>query len=180
MKILAHLEPLPTSPEKNDALYRVLEIKMQEMGHLVDFREKINWTRHYDTIELGDEVTLNELKKAAAKNDGVLLFYAKIFKRTLFKHLILHPNNYGYYLPFYFEEPFTVNIKGTTVSVGSTSRLLDELNWMEMMITKKYNETKLEDYWYSFRLVCQQSISHNTPLFINKKLTEYQREEEAL
>lgn len=180
MKILAHLEPLSTSPEQNDLLYREFEIKMQGMGHLVDFREKINWTRHFDTIELGDEVTLKELKKAAAKNDGVFLFYAKFFKRTLFKHLILHPNNYGYYLPFYFDEPFTVNIKGTDVSVGSSSRLLDELNWMEIMISKKYKGTKLEDYWSSFRLVCQQSITHNTPMFINKKAHDVKKDEEAL
>jgi hypothetical protein len=169
MKISAHLEPFPTSPAKNEYLYRNLEIKMQGMGHLVAFREQLNWSNHFDTIELGDAETLNELKRAAAKNDGVMLFYAKFFKRTVFKHLIFHPNDHGYYLPFPFDEPFYITIKGKKSAVGSSIKLLEELDWMELMLSEKYQQTELVNYWRHLRLACEQSIENFTPMSIHTK-----------
>ncbi|HET7580482.1 MAG TPA: hypothetical protein VFK33_14470 [Bacillales bacterium] len=154
MAITANIEKLPVSEE--DPLYRELEITMQRLGHLVPFREHLNWDEHIDSVQLGDNDQLQQLKKTAAKNDGALLFWVKLSKNTVFRHLIFHPNNQGFYLPFRFAEPFTLEMKGKKIWFGSSIRLLEELGWLEMTMEQSEDNDVIE-YWKTLRELCSTS-----------------------
>lgn len=67
--ITAEVKPLPVSTKKEDQdlLYRELELQMQRLGHLVPFREELNWENEIGTVEIGSETIITKLKKAAAK-----------------------------------------------------------------------------------------------------------------
>lgn len=160
MAITANVQPLPVSDE--DPLYRKLEITMQQLGHLVGFRERLNWKENVASIELGDRQQLTQLKKVAAKNDGVLLFWAKWSKNTVYQHLILHPNDEGFYLPFRFAEPFFVEIKNKKIWFGSSVHLLEELTWLEMTMEQQ-DSPEVVEYWNIFRELCRQSEQHVSP-----------------
>lgn len=157
MGITANIQQLPIS--EGDALYRELEITMQRFGHLVPFREKLNWDKQIASVELGNEEQLQQLKKAAAKNDGALLFWAKLSKNTVYRHLIFHPNDEGYYLPFRFHEPFSIEMKGKKIWFGSSVRLLEELSWLEMAMNQS-DEHDVVDYWKALRQLCADSKEH--------------------
>lgn len=157
MGITANVQQLPISEE--DALYRELEITMQRLGHLVPFREKLNWEKHIHSIELGDGGQLQQLKKAAAKNDGVLLFWAKMSKNTVYRNLIFHPNDEGFYLPFRFHEPFCIEMKGKKIWFGSSIRLLEELGWLEIAMNASDSDEVVE-FWKGFQKLCLESKEH--------------------
>ncbi|TLS37444.1 hypothetical protein [Pseudalkalibacillus caeni] len=171
MSITAKLEPLPYSDNLEDEegqLYRNLEIKMQQMGYLVPYREELNWKENIQNIDLGDQHALLGLKKAAAKNDRVLLFYAKLLKGTVYQNIILHPNNEGIYLPFHFEKPFTLNIKGKKLWIGSSSRLSEELSWLKMSIEQENHSKEVISYWKNLRKAAEVSVENVSPIVIRK------------
>ncbi|MGC4378447.1 hypothetical protein WD019_16210 [Fictibacillus sp. Mic-4] len=165
--ITAEIKPLPVSPRKEDKdhLYRELEIQMQRLGHLVPFREELNWENDITTIDIGKSETLNRLKKTAAKNDGVFLFYAKLFKGTVYQHIIMHPNDSGFYLPFRFEEPFFITVKNKKIWIGSSIRLQEELTWLEETM-KNLEDDEVVDYWKTWRSLCEISIENMSPILI--------------
>ncbi|MBM7644642.1 hypothetical protein JOD45_000835 [Scopulibacillus daqui] len=164
MSILAKLKPLPVEEiSKNDALYRSLEIKMQQLGYLTPYRESLNWDKEIASYELGSRELIEKLKKTAAKNDGVPLFYAKLLKKTIYQNLILHPNNQGFYLPFRFEEPFTIDIQGEKIWIGSSIRLSEELQWLEITMNNE-NDEDLIEIWQTLREICSESSEHMTPV----------------
>jgi hypothetical protein len=166
MTITAEIKPLPVEAmSKDDVLFRELEIKMQRLGHLTPFRESLNWQRSIGTYEIGSEDLINKLKKVAAKNDGVPLFYAKMFKKTVYQQLILHPQNQGFYLPFRFEEPFTIDIQGKRVWIGSTVRLAEELKWLEITMESEPSE-ELVELWKTLRDMCEQSLEEMSAVTI--------------
>lgn len=160
MTITANLQQLPVSEE--DVLYRELEIMMQRLGHLVGYREKMNWQNVINTIQLGDDEQLRQLKKTAAKNDGILLFWAKWTKNTVYRNLIFHPNDEGFYLPFRFDEPFILEIKGKKIWFGSSIRLLEELSWLEMTM-EQLDSQEIVEYWENLRELCRSSQEHYSP-----------------
>ncbi|TCP19975.1 hypothetical protein EV207_15611 [Scopulibacillus darangshiensis] len=164
MSILAEIKPLPVEDmSKDDVLFRELEIKMQQLGHLTPFREELNWENDIASYELGTESLFERLKKTAAKNDGVPLFYAKLFKKTVYQHLILHPNNQGFYLPFRFDEPFTLEVKGEKLWIGSSIRLEEELKWLEMTMRNETDEELIE-LWKTLKQICNESNTKMTPV----------------
>jgi hypothetical protein len=166
LPIFAQIQPVDVSAE-NEPLYRQLEIHMQRLGHLIPFREQLNWTTQFENIELGDAESLQLLKKAAAKNDGVLLFYAKLTKGTVFQHIILHPNDQGIYLPFQFDDPFYLKFNEKKFWIGSAVRLKEELKWLE--ITMQNQPDNVVHYWDQLRKSCQSSIQHNSPIVLKKE-----------
>ncbi|MBU8907451.1 hypothetical protein [Desertibacillus haloalkaliphilus] len=170
MTIVAKVEALFPTLDRNQykQLYRDLELKMQQMGHLVPYREQLNWTQVIEDRELGDQQTLQQLKTAAAKNDHVFLFYAKWFKKTVYQHLIIHPNEEGFYLPFRFDEPFYLHVHGRKLWVGSSVRLADELGWLELTMNDYEPNHPVKLYWQNFRDVCEKSITKNSPLLLTK------------
>jgi hypothetical protein len=164
LTITANIEQLP----KDDIFYRELEITMQRMGHLTPFREELNWDEKIETLELGSGDQLHRLKKAAAKNDGTLLFFAKWMKSTVYRHLILHPNNNGFYLPFRFDEPFTLDIQNQKIWVGSSVRLLEELNWLQITMERDQDQdSELIDFWKTLRELCRKSTKHTSAFQLN-------------
>lgn len=163
MKIMANVEQLPVSKDKEDVFFRELEISMQRMGHLTPFREKLNWSEKIDAFELGNDNELQGLKKAAAKNDGTFLLFAKLSKGTVFQHIILHPNNHGFYLPFRFDEPFYLTVKNKKIWFGSSIRLTEELNWLQMTMEKDQHDDGVVEFWRSFRELCRKSTEHFSP-----------------
>ncbi|WP_085520530.1 hypothetical protein [Tuberibacillus sp. Marseille-P3662] len=169
MAIVAELKPLPvTELTKDDPLYRELELSMQQLGHLTPYRETLNWDEVFDSVEIGEMPYLDMLKKAAAKNDGLPLFIAKLMKgRTVFEHIMTHPNNKDYYLPFHFEHPYQVNIKGNKIWIGSAPRLAEELKWLEMTI-QNHSSDELKAFWSQLRYASQQSMKHMTPIHLQQ------------
>jgi hypothetical protein len=165
MAITANVQPLPVSEE--DPLYRKLEITMQRLGHLVGFRERLNWKENVASIELGDNDQLTQLKKTAAKNDGMLLFWAKWSKNTVYQHLILHPNDEGFYFPFRFSEPFCIEMKNKKIWFGSSVHLLEELTWLEMAMEQQ-KAPEVVEYWNAFRELCRQSEEHVSPFQLER------------
>jgi hypothetical protein len=167
--ITASVKPLPVSHNKEDQdhLYRQLEIEMQRLGHLVPFREDLNWNKEILTLDIGTEETLEKLKRAAAKNDGVFLFYAKLFKGTVYQHLILHPNTEGFYLPFRFEEPFQIKAKNKKYWIGSSIRLAEELSWLQLTMKECEDETVVA-YWQYLSDLCQTSAKNMSPILFKK------------
>jgi hypothetical protein len=168
MTISAHIEPFIKENPKEDPLYRTLELSMQRLGYLVPYREQLNWTTDIDTITLGEEDDLKELQKMAAKNDNTLLFYAKLTHKTIYQHVICHPNDSGIYLPFHFDNPFYVTHKGQKVWFGSSSRLLEELKWMEIGLKAKGAEDVLS-FWGNFRSAATLSVQHMSPMVLKKE-----------
>lgn len=154
--------PVPEDQSSEDPFYRKLEIRMQQLGHLTPFRETLNWDQNVSSYQLGDPQQLQQLKKTAASNDGVLLFYAKLSKNTVFQHLILHPNDEGFYLPFRFDTPFIIEIKNRKYWFGSSVRLLEELKWLEITMEQK-GSTDTVEYWKTFRELCRSSLEHFSP-----------------
>ncbi|MCM3719591.1 hypothetical protein [Fictibacillus phosphorivorans] len=167
--ITASVKPLPVSHNKDDQdyLYRQLEIEMQRLGHLVPFREELNWDKEIMTMELGNVATLEKLKKAAAKNDGVFLFYAKLTKGTVYQHIILHPNTEGFYLPFRFEEPIQITVKNKKYWIGSSVRLAEELAWLEITM-KNTEDEEVVAYWKYLTDLCRSSIENMSPILLQR------------
>ncbi len=166
MTITAEIKPLPVEDmSKDDVLFRELEIRMQQLGHLTPYRESLNWQRAIGSYEIGTEELMNRLKKAAAKNDGVPLFYAKLFKKTVYQQLILHPQNQGFYLPFRFEEPFTIDIQGKRIWIGSAVRLAEELKWLEISMENESSEDLVE-LWKTLREMCRLSLEEMSAIMI--------------
>ncbi|MDN4073288.1 hypothetical protein [Fictibacillus terranigra] len=167
--ITAEVKPLPVSTKKEDqdVLYRELELQMQRLGHLVPFREELNWGKEIGTVEIGSDSIINKLKKAAAKSDGVLLLYAKLTKGTVYQHIILHPNTEGFYLPFRFEEPFFITVKNKKIWIGSSVRLAEELNWLKITM-QNYEDQEVVDCWSAFKELCELSIEHHSPVIMNR------------
>jgi hypothetical protein len=167
LSIYANIRPILDDENRFDhPLYRKLEIYMQRLGCLLAYREQLNWKEEIDSIELGDAVILKRLKKVAAKNDGVPLLYAVLTNGTVYQHLIGHPNSEGIYLPFDFSDPFYIKHNNNKLWVGSTLRLQEELNWLEMTM-----ENQAEDicsYWSKLRTACQLSIEHTSPMILFK------------
>lgn len=163
MTITASVRHLPITEE--DGLYRELEITMQRLGHLVAFREKLNWSKHFGELQLGERDQLQRLKKTAAKNEGIPLFWARLSKNTLFQHLIFHPNTEGYYLPFRFSEPFVIEWKGKKIWFGSSVRLLEELGWLEMALNQQ-NDEKITSIWNAFKDSCIESNEQFSPFHL--------------
>ncbi|HET7629177.1 MAG TPA: hypothetical protein VFK44_12465 [Bacillales bacterium] len=161
LTIAATVQPLPFT--EDDPLYRDLEIMMQRLGHLVAFREKFQWEERVERFELGDENDLRKLKKCAAKNDGVPLFWARLTKNTVYRHLLFHPNNEGFYLPVRFDDPFTITAGGKNVWFGSSVRLGEELKWLEMSMNHNNDESLIE-CWRAFRELCQCSVERMCPI----------------
>ncbi|RBW69790.1 hypothetical protein [Bacillus taeanensis] len=172
MIISGHIEALPSHTESADTerLHHLLKIYMQRLGFLTSFRENLNHDKKIDDISLGDESALRRLKKAAARSDRVLLFYAKWTKATMFQHVICHPNDEGVYLPFPFDEPFYIELDNKKVWIGSSPRLLEELKWLQQTIENNQPSEVIE-YWKNLRIVAEKSIHHTSPLLF-KKVTE--------
>lgn len=163
MTITASVRNLPISEE--DSLYRELEITMQRLGHLVAYREKLNWSEQYGELQLGERHQLQRLKKTAAKNEGIPLFWAKLSKNTLFQHLFIHPNTEGYYLPFRFSEPFVIERKGKKIWFGSSVRLLEELGWLEMELNQQGDE-EISAIWKAYCDLCHESNERFSPFHL--------------
>ncbi|GGH84623.1 hypothetical protein JOD43_004063 [Pullulanibacillus pueri] len=165
MKIQAHIKQLTEENKPDNPLYRTLEIHMQRMGFLVPYREELNWTTEYETIELGEEQQLIELQKLAAKNDGGTLFFAKITKNTIYQQVICHPNKMGVYLPFHFETPFTVKVARQKYWVGSAPRLQNELKWLEIAMNNS-GEEEVKAYWENLKTAVQTAIDRMSPIVL--------------
>ncbi len=166
MTVQAMIQPLDvTNRDKQDPFYRKLEIHMQRLGHLIPFKEQLNWDSPITTIDLGDLETLKNFRKKTAKNDGVLLLYAKLTKGTIYQHIILHPNNTGLYLPFRFEDPFYMSIGNKKVWIGSSVRLLEELGWLEMSMSEEEDKS-IVSYWNNLKKACEASVEHTTPIML--------------
>ncbi|MCQ6267173.1 hypothetical protein M1K46_16160 [Fictibacillus sp. WQ 8-8] len=167
--ITAEVKPLPVSTKKEDqdVLYRELELQMQRLGHLVPFREELNWGNEIGSVEIGPDSIINKLKKAAAKSDGVLLLYAKLTKGTVYQHIIMHPNVEGFYLPFRFEEPFFITVKNKKIWIGSSVRLAEELNWLGITM-QNLEDKEVVDCWNAFKELCELSIEHHSPIIMNR------------
>ncbi|MCF6137247.1 hypothetical protein [Pseudalkalibacillus berkeleyi] len=166
MTVQAMIQPLDvTNKDKHDPFYRKLQIHMQRLGHLIPFQEQLNWESPITSIDLGDLETLKSFRKKTAKNDGVLLLYAKLTKGTIYQHIILHPNNTGIYLPFRFEDPFYMTIKNKKVWIGSSVRLLEELGWLEMAMAEEEDHTVVS-YWENLKNACETSVEHTTPIML--------------
>lgn len=164
MTILAEIKPLPVEDmSKDDEFYRELEIKMQQLGHLTPFRESLNWKNDIASFEIGTEAVIEQLKKTAAKNDGVPLFYVKISKKTVYQNLIFHPHNQGFYLPFRFDKPFFLEIKGKKIWIGSSVRLAEELTWLELTMKNETAEDLIE-LWQMLRKICEESNEKVSPV----------------
>lgn len=169
MTIYANIQPF--TQDKDEPLYRKLEVTMQRLGYLIPYREQLNWTTHIDTLPLGDENDLKELQKLAARNDQTLLFYAKLTKKTIYQHVIGHPNDTGIYLPFRFENPFTVTNNNEKIWFGSAPRLLEELKWMEISLKTRATEDVLA-FWENFQSAARLAIEKMSPMLLTKKNAE--------
>ncbi len=174
MTITARVEPISVmgaeeEPNK-ELLVKELEIKMQQMGYLVPYREELNWSRTIASLELGEVQTLQKLKKAAAKNDRVLLIYARLFKGTIFQHLILHPNQSGIYLPFRFDEPFVIQIEGRKIWVGSSVRLLEELSWLQISFDQGDHQESVKEYWQNLIEISRKSVNYMSPIIFEEAI----------
>ncbi|WP_347550271.1 hypothetical protein ABFG93_01800 [Pseudalkalibacillus hwajinpoensis] len=171
MTITARIEPISAfvdiGPSK-DRLIKQLDIKMQQMGYLVPYREELNWDKAIASLELGESQTLHQLKKAAAKNDRVLLVFAKWFKGTIFQHLILHPNHTGIYLPFRFDEPFTIEVEGHKIWIGSSVRLLEELSWLQISFDQGNHEEHVKEYWQNLKEITKKSVDYMSPIIFEE------------
>ncbi|WP_221564682.1 hypothetical protein [Alkalihalobacillus sp. TS-13] len=167
MTVQAIIQPLDVSRNKEDKdpFYRKLEIHMQRLGHLIPFKEQLNWESPITTIDLGDMQTLQNFRKKTAKNDGVLLIYAKLTKGTIYQHIILHPNNTGIYLPFRFENPFYIPIGDKKIWIGSSVRLLEELGWLELSMMEETDES-IVSYWNNLKDACELSVENTTPIML--------------
>ncbi len=167
MTVQAMIQPLDVSRNKEDKdpFYRKLEIHMQRLGHLIPFKEQLNWDTPIKTIELGDMLTLQNFRKKTAKNDGVLLLYAKLTKGTIYQHIILHPNDTGIYLPFRFENPFHISIGNKKVWIGSSVRLSEELGWLELGMMEEEDESVVR-YWNNLKEACELSVENITPIML--------------
>jgi hypothetical protein len=161
--ITAHIQPIIEKENiKEDPFYQTLEVNMQRLGFLVPFREHLNWTKKIESKPLGEESDLKALQKIAAKNEGSIPFILKLTKKTIYEHLMLHSNKNGFYLPFRFESPFTVENKGQKIWIGSAPQLSEELKWLEMSINaSSSNEGK--DYWEALRETCQLAMDTSSP-----------------
>ena len=174
MTITARIEPITakgSEAERNeDLLVKELEIKMQQMGYLVPYREELNWDRTIARLELGEAQTLHQLKKAAAKNDRVLLIYARLFKGTIFQHLILHPNQSGIYLPFRFEEPFVLQVEDRKIWIGSSVRLLEELSWLQISFDQGNHPESVKEYWQNLIEITKKSVTYMSPIIFEEAI----------
>jgi hypothetical protein len=167
--ITAHIEPIIEKENiKEDPFYQTLEVNMQRLGFLVPFREQLNWTKKIDAIPLGEESDLKALQKIAAKNEGSLPFWLKFTKKTIYEHLMLHSNKDGFYLPFRFERPFTVEKKGEKIWIGSAPQLFEETKWLEMAINASRTDEG-KDYWTALRETCQIAMDTFSAFKLSEK-----------
>jgi hypothetical protein len=174
MTITARIEPITAisseSKTNEDLLVKKLEIKMQQMGYLVPYREELNWDRTIASLELGEAQTLHQLKKAAARNDRVLLIYARLFKGTIFQHLILHPNQSGIYLPFRFDEPFVLQVEDRKIWIGSSVRLLEELSWLQISFDQGNHQDNVKEYWQNLIEISKKSVTYMSPIIFEEAI----------
>jgi hypothetical protein len=161
--ITAHIQPIIEKENiKEDPFYQTLEVNMQRLGFLVPFREQLNWTDKIESRPLGEESDLKALQKIAAKNEGSIPFLLKLRKKTIYEHLMLHSNISGFYLPFRFEKPFTVENRSQKIWIGSAPQLFEELKWLEMSINASRSEEG-KDYWQALRETCQLAMDTFSP-----------------
>ncbi len=166
--ITASIGPIMNEKTSDSPMYKALEIHMQRLGQLVPFREQLNWTSPIETVvPLGTSSSLKSLKKIAARNDGSLPVILKFTKKTIYQHLMLHPNDTGLYLPFRFDAPFVVKTKDRTLWVGSSAQLMDELTWLEMTIRKLHSK-EITTYWTRLREACQTALDSTSPFLLSE------------
>lgn len=146
-------------------LYHELEIHMQRLGHLIPYREQLNWTSLIQSETLGDKEQLKGLQKLAAKNNGSFLFYLKWTKKTIYQHLLLHPNTQGLYLPFRFDDPFTVTTNHQKIWIGSIPRLRDELKWLELAINHSATDD-VTHYWKRLVDICECALDQTSAFYL--------------
>ncbi|OZM57445.1 hypothetical protein CIB95_08295 [Lottiidibacillus patelloidae] len=173
MKIVASYEPLNINRTKTDPFYCEMHSRMQLLGLLMPFTEQINWDKNHGNMILSGKKQIKNLKRAAAKNDGLFLWYAQIKKNTIYKQLIQHSLTDGYILPLSFAEPFSITADGKTLSFCSAKKLLDECTWLEIYLNTNYKNTEVYNVWEKLKTLCQTSLALNTPV----KLTLSNEEE---
>lgn len=166
--ITAHIQPILDNQKNENPLFQTLEIHMQRLGFLIPFREQLNWSSQIDTIPLGEEKALKSLKRFAARRDGSLPFILKLTKNTTFKQLMFHPNTTGVYLPFLFDEPFTIKTQNQTMWMGSSIRLAEELKWLELSMNKTGSEDMYE-FWQQFRHACDTAKTAFSPFRLSSE-----------
>jgi hypothetical protein len=164
MKLQASYVPLAIEKNRKDPFYFEMYSTMQLYGLLMPFTEQMNWDNDHGNTLIGDHNQIKTLKKAAAKNDGVMLWYAKLMKDTIYRHLILHSLQDGYLLPLSFEKPFAITADGKTITFCSAKKLLDECKWLEIHMNKNYLNTDIYAFWKQLITVCQTSLTLNTPV----------------
>ncbi|HSU79304.1 MAG TPA: hypothetical protein VLK78_02730 [Candidatus Angelobacter sp.] len=156
--ITAYIQPIIEKENiKEDPFYQTLEVNMQRLGFLVPFREQLNWTKRIEARPIGEESELKALQKIAAKNEGSLPFWLKLTKKTIYEHLMLHSNKSGFYLPFRFEKPFTIEKRGEKIWIGSAPQLFEEMKWLEMSISASRSDEG-KHYWTALRETCQLAM----------------------
>lgn len=166
--IHAPIGPIIEQPDKDDVLYRTLEIQMQRLGHLVPYREQLNWSTHYTDCLLGDHDALKKLQKMAAKNDRTWAFYAKWTGKTVYQHVLCHPNDRDLYLPFRFESPFCIIHDNRKMWVGSAPRLLEELKWLEISI-KAAGTEDVRAFWEAFQNAARQAVQSVSAMTLQRR-----------
>jgi hypothetical protein len=166
MNIQASYLPLNIERNSKDPLYLEMHSTMQLLGLLMPFTEQLNWDINHGSTVIGTEKQLQALKRAAAKNDSVLLWYAKLKKNTIYKQLILHNLTSGYILPFSFDEPFSISANGKSITFVSAKKLLDECKWLDIHVNKYHKDTPIYTFWEQLKVVCQNSISLASPVNI--------------
>jgi hypothetical protein len=167
MKIVATYEPINIQRSKNDPFYIEMYSRMQLLGLLMPFTEQINWEQNHGSLIIGDKKDIKNFKKAAAKNDGLLLWYAQIKKNTIYRHLVHHTLTDGYILPLSFAEPFSITADGKTISFCSAKKLLDECTWLEIYLSNNYKNTEVYNVWEKIKALCHTSLTLNTPVKLN-------------
>jgi hypothetical protein len=165
MKITAKLQPLNLNPSMQDPFYEKIYSKMQMLGLLMPFKEQLNWDKHYELLTIGKHRDITSLKRLAARNDGLFLWYAKLQKNTVFQHLILHSLSSGYALPFTFEKPFTISSDGQSITFCSSKKLYDECSWLDMQFKKDHgNNQEVMKVWQNLKYICSESIKKSSPV----------------
>jgi hypothetical protein len=166
MNIQATYEPLNIEKSKKDPFYSEMYSTMQLLGLLMPFTEQMNWDSNQGTTIIGSQKQLHLLKKAAARNDGIVLWYAKLKRNTIYKNIILHKLTSGYILPLTFDEPFSISANGQKISFCSAKKLLDECKWLEIHLNKNHKDTDIYTFWKQLIEVCKTSIALATPVNI--------------
>jgi hypothetical protein len=166
MRVIAKIEPINIEPTREEPFYDLLYCKMQMLGLLTSFTEKMNWDTYITDINMGDVSTHKKLQKVAAKSEGMFLWYAKWKKETVFQHLTQFSIQNTYLLPVRFEKPFFISYKGNVILFISANRLLEECSWLEMYLNERYKASDVVNYWKNLKLACIESKESVTPIKI--------------